>query len=389
MTPMPDRARTNRFSLPPALRPLLDPRALLGTVVVHAVLGVLVVTFAAVGARLVEPARERSHPLRAELGPVDNRALDDGAGGSPGESGGDGEAATVRLEPAASDTGPAAELPSPIVVIEPAPGEAAEPGPRTQGQGPGQGEGGPGTGGGSGGGAAGGQGSGRGRIARTTFFGAREQGESFAYVIDVSGSMADHQAFDLARQELIQSLEQLPSTARVAVILYNRDPQVLPDAAGHPGLMPVTAANRRALRARLDAVQPDGSTRPRPALAAALDLNPEALFLLTDGQELSFGDVDALLARHGASRIHAVEFGGGLLPGGRPDPADNPLRRLARGARGSYRRVDVRALQSLATPRPPDRGAGPPSPDRADRPAPASGASEMPRPPSGFLDPGV
>ena len=49
----------------------------------------------------------------------------------------------------------------------------------------------------------------------TEFFGAREHGHSFAYVIDCSGSMATRNSLEVAKRELLASLNQLPPDAAV------------------------------------------------------------------------------------------------------------------------------------------------------------------------------
>ena len=137
--------------------------------------------------------------MQGEFDPVDNRAdkkVSGEGGGSPGELGGLGSVAF--LAPASGETpegaglDPAADallseiLPT-TVQKPPEDLKRALPGPQTTGLGlvPGPGAGG---GGGSGGGSGGGVGRGIG--PGTEFFGAKEHGRSFAYVIDCSGSMA-------------------------------------------------------------------------------------------------------------------------------------------------------------------------------------------------------
>src|SRR5262249_12408161 len=130
------------------------------------------------------PAAEPiSRPIRAEIGPVDNRANPDAVagegGGSPGEMGGfskvpiaspDDRDSMVAASRAAADALLAEILPSSQPLGEEAL-QKALPGPQTVGQGliPGSG---PGGGGGSGGGSGGGVGRGIG--PGTQFFGARD-----------------------------------------------------------------------------------------------------------------------------------------------------------------------------------------------------------------------
>lgn len=326
--------------------PWSDPRALLGSATFHVVVVSLAVALAAVSAAIPGSGPALPRILHAELGPVDNRAPAEKGGGALGEAGGDGErpTAAIRAESRPSEreaTGEAAadsivdEMLAPTRPVEPAPG--AQPGATTSGLGllvaPGSG-----GGGGSGGGAGGG--TGRGIGPATEFFGARERAESFAYVIDCSASMGNDAALDLAKREMLSSIEQLPPDAKFGVIFYNLDPTVLSGASGGD-LMPATAANKDRIRTRLAQIRPDGGTRPRPALEAALSLKPEVVFLLTDGQELSRDDVPKILDSAGDIRIHTIEFGSGPAPS---DPT-SPLRQLAAVAGGTYRHVDVRAFR--------------------------------------------
>ena len=104
---------------------------------------------------------------------------------------------------------------------QPKPSESLQralPGPQTTGQGliPGSGSGG---GGGAGGGSGGG--AGRGIGPGTQFFGARDHAHSFAYVIDCSGSMATRNSLEVAKREMLASINQLPPDAQFAVIFYN------------------------------------------------------------------------------------------------------------------------------------------------------------------------
>lgn len=338
----------------PARRsPLTDPRALFGSATFHVAL-LVVVALAAVGAALPRSEPLRPRVLQAEIGPVDNRAPAESGGGAPGELGGDGQAPTVAIRAEMPDEAPAnsasatAEailsdvLPdAPAFQLAPAPG--ALPGPTTSGLGLLTGPG-AGGGGGSGGGAGGG--IGRGIGPSTEFFGAREQAVSFAYVIDCSGSMINNSSLDLAKRELLASLGQLPPDAKFAVIFYNLDPTIFPDASGRPGLMPATADNKDRVRTRLSTIQPDGGTRSRVALEAAIGFHPEVIYLLTDGQELTYDDARVLHDQLDDSRVHVIEFGGGPPPvGGR-----SPLQELAGGSGGTYRHVNVRTYREGRAP---------------------------------------
>jgi von Willebrand factor type A domain len=325
--------------------PLTDPRSLASTVLFH---GFLLLLFWLVVLNAAMPATESAaQPIRAEIGPVDNRAdanpnaVAGEGGGSPGEMGGLGKVPLTssddRSSVAATSRDPADALLAEILPGSRPSGaetlQKALPGPQTIGQGliPGSGTGGGGgTGGGSGGGV------GRGIGPGTQFFGARDHAHSFAYVIDCSGSMATRNSLEIAKRELLASLNQLPPDAEFTVVFYNLVAKMLSDPQGHKGLMAATTANKARIRAQLAAIVPDGGTDHMSALRAALALKPEVIFFLTDADLMTNGDVNEILSEAGTTRIQAVEFGRGVSLGER-----TPLRRLATTTGGAYLYIDV------------------------------------------------
>ena len=199
--------------------------------------------------------------------------------------------------------------------------QRALPGPQTTGVGLISGSGVSG-GGGSGGGSGGG--IGRGIGPGTEFFGAREHGHSFAYVIDCSGSMALRNSLEVAKRELLSSLNQLPPDALFSVIFYNLKARIFADPSGLQGLMPATAGNKLRVQSQLQTVAPDGGTDHMMALRTGLGLKPEVIFFLTDADLMTDSDVNVILAETHGSRIQAVEFGLGIDLGGRTRSAAWP-----------------------------------------------------------------
>lgn len=319
--------------------PMTDPRSLSGSLIFHAIL----LTLASVAALSVAMPTGMDPPgvIHAELGPVDNRAPAEAGGGAPGELGGQGMiesvALTAQTEAGAGDPVESLlsdVLPTPLSSDAP---PSVLPGPSISGPGllPG-----PGTGGGGGEGRGSGGGKGQDVGPGTEFFGAREHAGSFAYVIDCSGSMANRNALNVAKRELLASLQQLPPDAKFSVIFYNIDPIVLDDEQGRPGLMPATARNKARIRTRLSAVRPEGGTDHIRALRAALTMRPEVVFFLTDADLMNKADVELIRAEAGNTRIQAVEFGIGPNLG-----TSVPLRSLATLTGGTYRYFDVVSLR--------------------------------------------
>ncbi len=319
--------------------PLTDPHSLGGSLLFHLVL-LVIASFAAL--RIVVPESPAlPHVLRGEIDSVDNRAPAQEGGGAPGALG------VVGLEeflptsngqtPRGATRDPAADALLSEILPTLATADTTQralPGPRTTGIGvlPGPGTGG---GGGSGGGSGGGIGQGMG--PGTEFFGAREHAGSFAYVIDCSGSMASRNALEVAKRELLASLNQLPPDAQFAVVFYNLSALVFADPQGHRGLMAAKDANKGRVATQLATVKPDGGTDHMIALRAALDLHPEVIFFLTDADFMTHDDVNEILAEVGKSRVQAVIFGRGTDFSGE----NAPFRRLATSTGGAYRYVDV------------------------------------------------
>jgi von Willebrand factor type A domain len=325
--------------------PLTDPRSVGSSALFHVVLILLASLTAALNAALPVVA-SRPKALYAETDPVDNRAdvpsSPGSGGGSPGEIGGlsnlplippsDGIKPQGRTRDPAAETLLAEILPSPQPQVSDTL-QRALPGPQTIGQGmiPGSGSGG---GGGAGGGSGGG--AGRGIGPGTQFFGARDHAHSFAYVIDCSGSMATRNSLEVAKREMLSSINQLPPDAQFAVIFYNLNARMLSDPQGQRGLMAATAPNKARVQTQLATIAPDGGTDHMSALREALKLKPEVIFFLTDADLMSNNDVNEILTEVGSTRIQAVEFGRGTELGQR-----TPLGRLATTTGGSYLYIDV------------------------------------------------
>ena len=318
--------------------PLTDPRSLVISLAVHAVL-VVVVSYLALQVA-VSPREESPNGgqvMKGEIEATDNRAKGEqgGASGLP-----DGRAADVSAEPgipapsaknAAADALLAEVLPTRDVAETPS---RTLPGPSTSGLGmlraPGDGSGGPTGGTEAGGGGQGGNGPG------TEFFGVKETGRSFAYVIDCSGSMSVRESLSVAKRELLASLNQISSGARFGVVFYNIDARILPDSNGQEGLMTANDSNKARVRELLAGIRPLGGTDHMLALKTAFELKPEVVFFLTDGDSMTRSDVAELTKLADKTRINVIEFGQVSVLG-----VAEPLKNLARQTGGNYRYVDV------------------------------------------------
>jgi hypothetical protein len=169
------------------------------------------------------------------------------------------------------------------------------------------------------------------------FDGPAATGRSFVFLLDRSASTGP-QGFHVlapARRELRRALDGLDEQQRIAIIAYN---ETLVYLAGRQ-LSPVTDELRRAAVSFLDGIVAFGGTDHALALHAALDLQPEVLYVLTDGDSpMTAPAVTQVVQRavNSRTRIYCLQFGNG------PAPADSFLRTLAEQSAGAYAYLDAK-----------------------------------------------
>jgi hypothetical protein len=322
--------------------PLTDPRALAVSLVVNGALLALA-SLVALGVVLPGEAPPEAHFLKGELDPTDNRAQVD-PGGAPGENGGEGVALPAETRPARPVRDAATALLEEVLPkhVETEPTRAL-PGPSPSGLGLISGAGG---GGGAGEGTGSRGGTGRGIGPGTEFFGLRDRAGSYAYVIDCSSSMTTRagnvrgmNSLDVAKRELLASLDPLPRDCKFGVVFYSDSATVFTDPAGRKELMTASPSNKARLRTKIAEVEPLGGTDQMTALRAALALRPEVIFYLTDADFFDRSSAVEIRREMGTTRLLAVEFGVGPALKG-----SDPLRWLAESTGGAYKYIDVRNI---------------------------------------------
>lgn len=181
----------------------------------------------------------------------------------------------------------------------------------------------------------------------TSLFGITDAGRRFLYVFDRSASMSDHGAFRVAQAELRASLENLDATQQFQVIFYNAEPFSLTPRDARSDMFRGTATHRLEVRRQMDAIQPDGGTRHKDPLLAALKYDPDVVFFLTDAAEpaLNKDELAEIKRRNnGGARIHCIEFGEGPSLRSARGPK-NFLQKLAAQNDGQYQYRDVRKFR--------------------------------------------
>lgn len=153
----------------------------------------------------------------------------------------------------------------------------------------------------------------------TQFFGTNAVGNRFVFIIDASDSMNEGFRWHQAVRELEASIDKLGKDQKALVLLYNF--QTYPMFNTPPKdlkLLPVTEDFKKRLSQWLATQVPIGGTRPAFALEYSLTLDPDAIFLLSDGM-LADNSIQ-ILAKHNKIRgeknrkvtkvpIHTVSLG--------------------------------------------------------------------------------
>ena len=176
----------------------------------------------------------------------------------------------------------------------------------------------------------------------TEFFGIRAEAESFVYVVDKSGSMLGDGEFAVAKRELLASLATLTPRQRFQIVFFGSNIESMNEAARKEGdFYPATAFNKTLAAQFVASVAAGGGTEQMAALRAALALEPDAVFFLSDANSpIDAADLAAVRRlNRGGARIHCVEFGRtDLLLEGKLEP-------LARANGGGYEYRNVKKLR--------------------------------------------
>jgi hypothetical protein len=143
------------------------------------------------------------------------------------------------------------------------------------------------------------------------FFGILNAGQRIVYVVDASKSMnrpyegEAKTRFGQLKIELARSILNLKQEQQFFIIFFNEHPNPMP-AAGPENAIPQFQQKYLTWMA---SVQATGLTDPRPALSMALSLNPDVIYLLTDGGFPRESHADLANMRQARARIHTIAFG--------------------------------------------------------------------------------
>ncbi len=123
------------------------------------------------------------------------------------------------------------------------------------------------------------------KLANIQFFGVQAEGNTFCYVVDSSGSMKRDGAFDAAKSELMRSLASMKPTQRFFVYFFSEEVDALTLDGKEPEKYPVyaTPENIQKTLAWVQRIQIRGGKPPNDALDQAIEMDPDGIFLLFDG----------------------------------------------------------------------------------------------------------
>ena len=123
-------------------------------------------------------------------------------------------------------------------------------------------------------------------VAGAEFFGVKATGNTFVYIVDSSPSMKRDGAFEAARQEIIRSLSSMKPKQRYLISFFGKeiDPMVFKGGVEEKYPVNATPENLQSTLGWLSRVQiQKEGLPPNDALAKAISLQPDGIFLLFDG----------------------------------------------------------------------------------------------------------
>lgn len=127
------------------------------------------------------------------------------------------------------------------------------------------------------------------RDHETYFFGIPAKGQRFVYILDMSTSMRERNAygfsrFHVAARELIRTVEALDEEQEFLVVAFCYQSYFFTPNPAQPKMTRATAPNKQRLQSWVSHLQLASGTDPRQGVVAALRLKPDAIFLLSDGE---------------------------------------------------------------------------------------------------------
>ena len=169
------------------------------------------------------------------------------------------------------------------------------------------------------------------KLSKTSFYGIDGYGSRFVFVCDISGSMMGPK-FTRLMQELRKAISKLPSNAKFYIIFFGDThfPLFCPNTVHQ--MVPATAANKMKVQNWLSKVAISGGTYAFNAIKMAFKMEPDTMFLLSDGvfsDHLEVANAFDSIRGQKSTRVHTVSIG----------QPSNFLRRIAEFNNGTYQEI--------------------------------------------------
>lgn len=128
--------------------------------------------------------------------------------------------------------------------------------------------------------------AGSGALKGAEFFGVKAAGKKFVFVVDSSNSMKNGK-FDAAKIELEYAIRKLSPEQLFYVVFFDHNAEKMllpPDTEPPTNVVPATYANVNAFVEWMGTVKNELKTNPYEAVKFALSLQPDAIYILSDGK---------------------------------------------------------------------------------------------------------
>jgi len=172
--------------------------------------------------------------------------------------------------------------------------------------------------------------------AGPSYYGLPLLGAKIIFIIDTSGSMAGARIF-AAKRELVRAIGELPESVEFNIIAFNNQPYVW-----QPKLVSAGVEIKQSAMNFVNLLRTTGKTASFEALDAALRLDSEVIYFLTDGDPTVGPAISNIvhkitqLNQFRRMTIHSLGIGVGVSG----NAFDNFLFTLAQQNFGMYQRVD-------------------------------------------------
>ena len=166
----------------------------------------------------------------------------------------------------------------------------------------------------------------------SSFFGAHVSGQRIAFVIDRSSSMRGTK-FDHARDEVVRAVNQLVPTQSFYVIFFDRGIlRMFGKDDTVDTMLPATPANLQRFNTWVSQLKVGSGTMPYRSVKLIMAMQPDTLFLLTDG---NFNSGDKTVAYFNGSKTNGVK----IHTIGFHHQDDGTLEKIAQKHSGTFRFV--------------------------------------------------